>query len=183
MGQQTIVQDWQPFFTTLAGASAALAGLVFVAMSLHPNEILRDALIRSRAFSAASGFLLAVVWAFAMLLPARIAPVGSYALVALGIGGFAFQIGLQLRVRKAGLRVVRALLGDVLILAPVPAGFLGFLSPDSQYPFEIIAAAATLGILILFAQSWELVVLSVTHPRERRGQEPPPVPTVPSPVF
>jgi hypothetical protein len=27
------------------------------------------------------------------------------------------------------------------------------------------------------------VVLTVTHPRERRGQEPPPVPTVPSPLF
>lgn len=32
------LQAWQPFFITLAGVSATLAGLLFVAVSLHPAK-------------------------------------------------------------------------------------------------------------------------------------------------
>jgi hypothetical protein len=48
MTDQVVVQEWQPFFMTLAGASAALAGLVFVAMSLHPWPILNHPIMRAR---------------------------------------------------------------------------------------------------------------------------------------
>ena len=31
------IQEWQPFYSTLATASATLTGLLFVAMSLNAN--------------------------------------------------------------------------------------------------------------------------------------------------
>ena len=102
MTDPIVVQEWQPFFMTLAGASAALAGLVFVAMSLHPWPILNHPIMRARAFAAAFGFLLVVAWALIMLLPARTAPVGSALLIAIG-GGESLFIGYrQLKLRSAG---------------------------------------------------------------------------------
>lgn len=87
MKDQEILQSWQPFFMTFGGAMAALAGLVFVAMSLKPQPILGHPLMRARAFVAGTGFLMGVVWALIMLMPARLAPSGSFLLIAEGIGG------------------------------------------------------------------------------------------------
>jgi hypothetical protein len=95
MADQVILQEWQSYFVAFAGASAALAGLVFVAMSLHPGPILVNALTRGRAFVAAFGFLIGVAWALIMLLPARTAPVGAVLLIALGVVESAFIIYLQ----------------------------------------------------------------------------------------
>jgi hypothetical protein len=163
VSDRLIVQEWQPFFMTLAGASAALAGLVFVAMSLHPQEILSQPVMRARAFAAAFGILIGVAWALIMLLPARTAPLGSFLLIAVGGGVASFMAYRQFLIRKAGMSIVLVVLGDMLALAPLPAGIAGSLQPDSELPFVVLAIAADAGILVLFAQSWTLVLHSVTN--------------------
>ncbi len=162
MDQQLIAGDWQPFFTALATAAAALAGLVFVAMSLSPEAILRDPLTRTRAFATASGFLITVAWALSMLVPVRVAPLGSYSLIGIGLAGFMFLLRQQVRVRKAGLSILRGVTGSILILTPVPAGIIGLLWPASEVSFLVLALAASLAVFFLFAQSWSLVVRGVT---------------------
>ena len=160
---QIVVQEWQPFFLALAGASAALAGLVFVAMSLHPQTILVNPLTRARAFVAAFGYLLGVALALIMLLPARTAPVGSFLLIGLGVGGSVFVISRELRNRHAGLSVPRVVIGDILLLTPIAAGFVGLLQPDSEVPFLLLAIAGGVGLFVLFSQSWTLVLHGVIH--------------------
>src|SRR5690349_11896461 len=123
MADPVVIQEWQPFFMTLAGASAALAGLVFVAMSLHPRPILSHPIMRARAFAAAFGFLLGVAWALIMLLPAHTAPVGSCLLIVVG-GGESVVIGArQVKLRSAGMaadmNVALVVLGDLLMPAPL----------------------------------------------------------------
>ena len=161
MTDQVVVQEWQPFFLALAGASAALAGLVFVAMSLHPLLILVNRLTRARAFAAAFGFLIGVAWALIMLLPARTAPAGGILLIAVGVGGSVFVIYRQIQIRKAGLSVARAVIGDILLLTPIAAGFVGLLQPHSEVPFLLLALAAGVGLFVLFSQSWTLVLHGV----------------------
>jgi hypothetical protein len=168
---QVIVQEWQPFFMTLGGAAAALAGLVFVAMSLHPQPILSHPLSRARAFAAAFGFLIGVIWALIMLLPARTAPVGSFLLIAVGIGVSIFIANRQIQVRKAGMNVARAVLADVLVPAPLLAGIVGLLQPDSEIPFLLLAIAAGMGLFLLFSQSWSLVLHSVINVGDSPRQE------------
>jgi hypothetical protein len=160
---QVVVQEWQPFFLALAGASAALAGLVFVAMSLHPHPILVNPLTRARAFAAAFGFLIGVAWALIMLLPARTAPAGGILLIAVGVGGSVFVIYRQIQIRKAGLSVARAVIGDILLLTPIAAGFVGLLQPHSGVPFLLLAIAAGVGLFVLFSQSWTLVLHGVIN--------------------
>jgi hypothetical protein len=167
-----LVQEWQPFFMTLAGASAALAGLVFVAMSLHPWPILSNPLTRARAFAAAFGFLLGVAWALIMLLPARTAPAGSLLLIALGIGESVFIGYRQMQVRKAGMSVARAVVADFLVPAPLLAGIVGLLQPHSEFPFLLVAIMAGVGLFLLFAQSWTLVLHSITSADAAQRQEP-----------
>jgi hypothetical protein len=167
---QVLVQEWQPFFMTLAGAAAALAGLVFVAMSLHPQPILTHPLMRARAFAAAFGFLIGVAWAFIMLLPARTAPLGSFLLIAVGVGGITFVAYQQMRIRKTGMNVARAVLSDILVPTPVAAGIVGLLRPDSEFPFMLLAIAAGVGLFVLFSQSWSLVLHSIGNGGDSQRQ-------------
>jgi hypothetical protein len=165
---QVIVEEWQPFFIALAGASAALAGLVFVAMSLHPQPILINRLTRSRAYVAAFGYLIGVALALIMLLPARTAPVGSYLLIGLGVGGSVLIIYREFRVRHAGLSVPRTVLGNILLLTPIAAGSVGVLQPHSEVPFLLVAIAVGAGLFVLFSQSWALVLHGVSRKADRQ---------------
>ena len=161
MTDPVVVQEWQPYFMALAGASAALAGLVFVAMSLHPWLILSHPVMRARAFAGAFGFLLGVAWALIMLLPASTAPVGSWLLIVVG-GGESLVIGYrQLQLRTAGMNVALVVLADLLMPAPLLAGMVGLLQPHSALPFLLLAITAGVGLFVLFFQSWTFVLHSV----------------------
>jgi hypothetical protein len=52
---------WHDFFVMVGGGAAALAGLVFVAMSLNLDVIARDATHRYRAIGTLTGFTAAFV--------------------------------------------------------------------------------------------------------------------------
>jgi modulator of FtsH protease len=163
MADPVVVQEWQPFFMTLAGASAALAGLVFVAMSLHPRTILSHPIMRARALGTAFGFLLGVAWALILLMPARTAPVGSWLLIVVG-GGESLFLGLrQIQLRTAGMSVALVVLGDLLLPAPLLAGIVGLLQPHSAFPYILLAIAAGVALFLLFFQSWTLVLHSVPN--------------------
>jgi hypothetical protein len=158
---QVLVQEWQPFFMALAGASAALAGLVFVAMSLHPWPILSNPLMRARAFASAFGFLLGVAWSLIMLLPARTAPVGSYLLIAVGVGESIVLVYRQFQIRTVAMNLAQVVLADILIPIPFLAGIVGLLQPHSEAPFLLLAITASVALFVLFFQSWTLVLHSV----------------------
>jgi hypothetical protein len=178
MSDQSLTQAWQPFFTTLAGACAVLAGLVFIAVSLHPQITLANTLMRQRALVAASGFLLGLTWSLIMLVPAGTAPLGSVLLFAAGVVGGTTLICQQIRARKLGVSRVRTALGNPLLLVPVVAGVMGLQQPASSLPFVLIAVATTSGLFVLFSQSWSLVLHSIpaSDGRERsesRGEAEP----------
>jgi modulator of FtsH protease len=172
MADPVVVQEWQPFFMALAGASAALAGLVFVAMSLHPRPILSHPIMRARALGTAFGFLLGVAWALILLIPARTAPFGSWLLIAVGGGETLFMSLRQIQLRTAGMSVAFVVLGDLLLPAPLLAGMVGLLQPHSTFPFILVAIAAGVALFLLFFQSWSLVLHSVISADEE--QSPPP---------
>ncbi|WIG58027.1 MAG: hypothetical protein OJF49_000772 [Ktedonobacterales bacterium] len=173
MADSVVVQQWQPFFTALAGASAALAGLVFVAMSLHPWPILSHPIMRARAFAAAFGFLLGVAWALIMLMPASTAPVGGWLLIAVGAGESVFIGSRQIQLRTSGMNIALVVLADLLIPAPLLAGIVGLLRPQSAFPFLLLAITAGVGLFLLFFQSWTLVLHSALSADEAQPPAPP----------
>ena len=85
---------WQGFFGAVAAASAALAGLFFVAISLRPDEIGTHPVLRYRARSNLQNLLLILAISLTVLIPGQSAVVLGVELLlivvlmtALGIAG------------------------------------------------------------------------------------------------
>src|SRR5262249_36632330 len=68
---------WSNFFVAAAGASAALAGLVFVAVSLNIQRILQFQNLPARAAAAISALILILVSSVAALIPQGATPLGA----------------------------------------------------------------------------------------------------------
>ncbi len=64
-------EGWQPFFGAVAAAVAALAGLLFIALSLNVRAMAKDATFLARAREAFGGFLCLLVLALAILIPGQ----------------------------------------------------------------------------------------------------------------
>lgn len=65
------VQAWTTFFVTIAGASAALTGLMIVAISVNIRELLASPSLPARAGAAISGVTAALITACLFLVPAQ----------------------------------------------------------------------------------------------------------------
>lgn len=65
-----LLADWRPFFLMVAGASASLTGLLFVAMSLHVRHIATQPLYRYRA-RLSLGSLMAILMISGLILLAN----------------------------------------------------------------------------------------------------------------
>jgi len=63
------VAAWRDFFTACAGASAALAGLIFVALSVNIAEILKFEHLPARAAAAIGALMLILTVSLAVLAP------------------------------------------------------------------------------------------------------------------
>ncbi len=55
-GPEDVISSWHDYFVMVGGGSAALTGLVFVAMTLHLEEIVGDPVHRHRARTILTGF-------------------------------------------------------------------------------------------------------------------------------
>ena len=51
-----MLDPWNNFFVMVGGGAAALAGLIFVAMSINPEVIIRNTTHKNRAINMLSGF-------------------------------------------------------------------------------------------------------------------------------
>ena len=60
---------WRDVFVVLSSSSAALIGLLFIATSLHLNEIVNNPILRRRAFNNMGYLLIAFVEALLVLTP------------------------------------------------------------------------------------------------------------------
>jgi modulator of FtsH protease len=86
--------EWREFFLTVGSAGAALTGLVFVAISLHPREIAGSPVLRARVSGAMSGFVASLFVGLVALLPGGVQHVADGAL---GLSGLVYlAIGLRL---------------------------------------------------------------------------------------
>jgi hypothetical protein len=72
------------------------------------------------------------------------------------------------------MNVVLVVFADLLIPAPLLAGLVGLLRPQSAFPFLLLAIAAGVGLFLLFFQSWTLVLHSVLDADEAQRPAPQP---------
>jgi hypothetical protein len=155
---------YRDLFAAVATASAALTGLLFVALSLVPRRGSSSGLSviqQVRAAAAWLAFTNALAVALFSLVPGTNA---GYPALVLGITGIAFT-GAGIRsilVSQATFRQQRRQLGLVVLLvlifgAELTAGIVLLARPDSSTSAQVIGYALVASILVGVARSWELV--------------------------
>lgn len=157
-----IEPDFQNFFLAIAGASAALIGLLFVAVSVAPEQIVGPkarALHQVRATMALSAFASTLVLSLIALMPH--AHIGWPATIIGGAGAASFITSLR-RLRSAGSVAQRHALVLLLIFLVVmiflmSSGIQLLVDPrlTDAVPEAGIAAIALIALGI--DRSWELV--------------------------
>jgi hypothetical protein len=154
------VVSWHDFFLSVVGAGAALTGLVFVAISLHPREIASSPVLRTRAQGAMFGFTAVLFVGLAMSIPApgdRLAAtaVGAMALLVL-VGLFRLQL-TQVRHPVRSTAFIRWLLHAIAV-ALVAGGGIGLAIKPNTGWLAILAAAILVFVSNSIWQCWLLVM-------------------------
>lgn len=153
--------DWSELFVATAGAAAALAGLIIVAMSVNIETIVSEPSLPSRAGATIASLILVVVVTIAGLIP----EIGSgamgwvtlaFSLVALG---FALDSAIRLARLPGQPELARLVKGAVMIvpLAGFVTGAVILITGDGAGMYFVAA-----GILLVFVSSvlnaWVLLV-------------------------
>src|SRR5476651_627973 len=73
-----MLDQWSNYFVMVGGGAAALVGLIFVAMSISPGAIIRNATHRNRAINMLTGFT-------AVFMACGVALIGNQTIGLLGV--------------------------------------------------------------------------------------------------
>jgi hypothetical protein len=148
------------FFVMVGGGSAALAGLIFVALSINPEAIIRNTTHKNRAINMLSGFS-------AIFMACGLGLIEGQSLTALGlewlflwlIATFIFVRGyvvaIRARMSSLGLSLPRLGGGTVCYLAEVVAAVL-LIVGDSR-GFYVAAVATMVLFAFLISGAWLLI--------------------------
>lgn len=156
-----MLEPWSNFFVMVGGGAAALAGLIFVAMSINPEVIIRNATHKNRAINMLSGFS-AVFMACSLALIGRqsLGAVGWEWLVlwvtATAIFVRGYVIALRSGASTIGLNAPRLAGGTLCYLAQVAAAVLLILGHDIGLRVAAIAAIVLFAFLI--SGAWLLII-------------------------
>ena len=143
-------EQWNNFFVMVGGGAAALAGLIFVAMSINHEIIIQNTTHKNRAINMLTGFS-------AIFMASSLALIGNQSLGVLGfewlvlwlIATVIFIRGYVIAIRagmsSVGLNLPRLAGGTICYLAEVIGAI--FLIPGYSSGLYI----AAVGIIVLFA--------------------------------
>ena len=149
--------EWGSVFVTTGGAAAALTGLLFVGVSLHPEEILSTPALRLRAAGALATFLALLILSVFALVPDRFHIVSGIGIALVAGAVLSWAMSRQIRVFRSGLSVPRAIVTDSTGVVILAAGVMRAL----EWQVDLAYLILTLAILVEFGaignQAWSLI--------------------------
>ena len=156
-----MLDQWNNFFIMVGGGAAALAGLIFVAISINPERIVRNTTHKNRAINMLSGFS-------AIFMACSLGLLGDQHLVALGyewfflwtIATYIFVRGYVVAIRSGmssiGLNPPRLAGGTICYLAEVTGAV--FLVLGYGVGLYIAAIATIVLFAFLISGAWLLII-------------------------
>ncbi|WP_448951085.1 hypothetical protein [Labrys neptuniae] len=156
-----MLEQWNNFFVMVGGGAAALAGLIFVAMSINPEGIIRNTTHKNRAINMLSGFS-------AIFMACSLALLGNQTLLALGIEWLflwlvataifirGYVVAIMSGMSSIGLTPSRLAGGTMCYLAEVIGAILLILGHSSG--LYIAAVGAVVLFAFLISGAWLLII-------------------------
>ncbi len=108
-------ERWDNFFVMVGGGAAALAGLIFVAMAIKPEIILRNATHKNRAINMLTGFT-------AVFMACGLALIGDQRLGALGLEWLVLWLIATAIFVRGYVKAIRAGMSSIGLSVPRLAG-------------------------------------------------------------
>jgi hypothetical protein len=158
-----VAETWDSFFVAQVGASAALTGLVFVALSINLSRIIEERVLVGRAAEALALLLLPVMLGLLSLMPdVALETTGAWCL-GITLVGFVVLNRLLLRIRAEVWRtrphrefVARVLSVEFAIVPLVVGGAV--LLTGSTSGFDWIAVGGIAALFVGISDAWVLLV-------------------------
>jgi hypothetical protein len=156
------LDGWTDFNVAMVGATAALAGLLIVAMSVNIAEIMKSPTLPPRAATSIATLVLAIVAGAFGLIPAQ----GTFAygvevLVATLIAGVfqvhAISVIIRQTSNRAGYRALQGLSG-VLPLAAFLVGAVLIVAGAASAGLVAIAFGSVLAVISAILIAWVVLV-------------------------
>jgi len=157
-----IVSEWESFFLAQVGASAALTGLVFVALSINLTPIMRSPLLVGRAGEALLVLVTPVLVGLAVLMPVDTdRATGVACAIVAGIGWLAetrllWRARAQSSDRPRREFQSRVVFAQTAMLPPIVGAFI--LIAGSTSGIYWIAFGAATAIVLGIGDAWVLLV-------------------------
>ena len=162
MEQVTRFGSWGELYVMLGTSSAALIGLLFVATSLHLEEIVKDAIYRTLARSSSIYLLVTLAEAACILTPQPARALG-FEIIALNLVGLSFvgrnfyyflnHPDLSLR---SGLRIYRGLTFIAAFLTGIVGGFA--LLTDANGALYFVTASYVVVVVAAALTAWAIML-------------------------
>jgi hypothetical protein len=154
------MSEWSNFFSASASASAALAGLVFVALSVNLQRIIEYPHLPGRAGAAIGGLIVILVSSMAMLAPQPMVARGVE-ITAFGAAGWVLEARLSFHATPDVKRPryapwVSTILGQVQMLPFIAGGIL--LMMESGYGPRWVAGGAIAVFIFSAVSAWVLLI-------------------------
>jgi len=158
----SVTTGWGDFAVAMAGAAAALAGLVMVAISVNIKEILTYPGLTARAAAAVGSLVLVVVTAAVLLVPGQPAPLlGAEVLVAVVPVIILHTVSLRVRTRGSARPAQNLALYvplATLQLLPVVVGAGLLMLTGTPAALYWLAAGLILTVIGSMLDAWVLMV-------------------------
>ncbi|MDX8534813.1 hypothetical protein RFM41_26385 [Mesorhizobium sp. VK25A] len=156
-----MLEQWDNFFVMVGGGAAGLAGLIFVAISINPERIVRNTTHKNRAINMLSGFS-------AIFMACSLALLGNQYLPALGFEWlFLWVIATFIFVRGYVVAIISGMSSIGLTPPRLAGGTLCYLAEVLGAVLLILGRSiglyiAAIGTIVLFAflisGAWLLIV-------------------------
>jgi hypothetical protein len=162
--------QWNNFFVMVGSGAAALAGLIFVAMSINIEIILQNATHKNRAINMLTGFT-------AVFMACSFALIGNHSLRALGFEWFllwliatvifirGYVVAIRAGMSSIGLSKPRLAGGTVCYFAEVTGAILLVLGYSAGLYIAAIAIIVLFAFLI--SGAW-LLIIGIHEDRAKR---------------
>jgi hypothetical protein len=156
-----MLDQWNNFFIMVGGGAAALAGLIFVAISINPERIVRNTTHKNRAINMLSGFS-------AIFMACSLALLGNQSTGALGIEWFflwviatyifirGYVVAIRSGMSSIGLNPPRLAGGTICYIAEVTGAVLLILGHSEGLYLAAIATIVLFAFLI--SGAWLLII-------------------------